>query len=263
MGSAREQLRVATKRMCAVLIAATAAAGCGGGGSITDPPAGPFTVGGTVSGLIGSGCVVQNNGGDDITLVSANNTFTFPTLLATGAAYSATVFRPPSGPNQTCTISNGSGTVSGANVTNVAVNCSVDRLPCSESQDLGEIGGDAGFDVVNTTGLGEFWVRLRLRELSGESMAVSAWVTLDMPSGVDYDLEVHCASCTAGTAARSAEGPGKTDEVKVYWDDRPGPDDSALILIHVIYASGSSPNTWTMRVIGNTGQVGATKCSIS
>ena len=41
--------------------------------------------------------------------------------MADGTAYGVTVKTNPSG--QTCTVSNGSGTVSGANVTNVAVNC--------------------------------------------------------------------------------------------------------------------------------------------
>ena len=78
-----------------------------------------FTVGGTVSGLSGT-VVLQDNGGDDLS-VTANGPFTFATSLASGAAYSVTVKTNPSG--QTCTVSNGSGTVGSANVTNVAVSC--------------------------------------------------------------------------------------------------------------------------------------------
>src|SRR5215813_5651016 len=78
-----------------------------------------YTVGGTVSGLSGT-VVLQDNGGDNLS-VGANGPFTFATALASGAAYSVTVLTSPSG--QTCTISNGSGTMGSANVTNVAVSC--------------------------------------------------------------------------------------------------------------------------------------------
>src|SRR5438445_11816167 len=88
----------------------------GGGGS----PA-RSTVGGSVSGLTASGLVLRNNGGDDLS-ISANGSFTFATALANGSAYSVTVQTQPNGQN--CSVSNGAGTVSGANVTNVAVACS-------------------------------------------------------------------------------------------------------------------------------------------
>ena len=65
--------------------------------------------------------MLQDNGGNDLS-VGASGGFTFSTGLATGAAYSVTVKTSPAG--QTCTVANGSGTVSSANVTNVAVTCS-------------------------------------------------------------------------------------------------------------------------------------------
>jgi hypothetical protein len=81
-----------------------------------------FTVGGTVTGLSGSGLVLRNNGGNSLS-VAANGSFTFTTPVASGAAYAVTVLTQPSNPAQTCTVSNGSGTVGAANVSNVAVNC--------------------------------------------------------------------------------------------------------------------------------------------
>ncbi len=83
-----------------------------------------FSVGGTVSGLLGSGLVLQNNGNDDLPIADgANGPFTFPTELANGSVYLVTVKTQPSGPDQTCTVSNGSGTLAGADVTNVDVSC--------------------------------------------------------------------------------------------------------------------------------------------
>lgn len=79
----------------------------------------PRSVGGSVSGLTGT-VVLRNNATDDLTL-SANGVFTFATQLAQGATYSVTVFTQPAG--QTCTVSNATGTVGAANVTNVNVTC--------------------------------------------------------------------------------------------------------------------------------------------
>jgi hypothetical protein len=82
-----------------------------------------FTVSGTVSGLLGSGLTLQNNGADNLTVSGTGNvTFTFATPLLTGAAYAVTILTQPKTPAQTCSVMNGSGTVSG-NVTNVQITC--------------------------------------------------------------------------------------------------------------------------------------------
>lgn len=81
-----------------------------------------FTVGGKVSGLTGSGLVLQNNGADNKT-VTENGSFTFDTALKDGALYSVTVYQQPSSPAQSCSISEGSGAVEGENVTSVTVTC--------------------------------------------------------------------------------------------------------------------------------------------
>lgn len=84
-------------------------------------PSSGYSVGGTLQGLTsGNSLVLHNNGADALTL-SANGTFTFPTLLASGASYAATLFTQPSG--QSCTVANGSGTVGTSNVTNISVFC--------------------------------------------------------------------------------------------------------------------------------------------
>lgn len=78
-----------------------------------------YTVGGNLSGLVGT-VVLQNNSGDDLTL-SANGSFTFATSIADGGNYSVTVFTQPT--SQTCTRSNHTGTLSGSNITNVSITC--------------------------------------------------------------------------------------------------------------------------------------------
>jgi len=91
---------------------------CGGGGG---GGTGPFTIGGTVTGLTGTGLILQDNGGDDLT-ISANGSFTFKTAIVANKPYLVTVSVPPGTPPQTCTVAAGSGTAT-ANVTTVVVTC--------------------------------------------------------------------------------------------------------------------------------------------
>jgi trimeric autotransporter adhesin len=97
----------------------TTLSACGGGGGGDDPPA-SFTVSANVSGLTGTGLVLRNNGGNDLA-VTVNGTATFTNSVASGANYDVTVATQPAA--QTCAVTNGSGTVANANVSNVAVAC--------------------------------------------------------------------------------------------------------------------------------------------
>jgi 6-phosphogluconolactonase len=90
--------------------------------SCSTSPGYSYTIGGTVSGVVGSGMVLQNNGGDDLS-ISSNGSFSFKTSLISGTAYAITVKTQPANPSQTCTVSKGNGTINGAPVDNVVVNC--------------------------------------------------------------------------------------------------------------------------------------------
>ena len=104
----------------AVLAALTA---CGGGDSGPAPPPPPamYTVGGTVTGLTGSGLLLASGFGN--LPVSAAGTFTFGTRVVSGTPYSVSVEAQPSSPTQYCSVANASGIVAAANVTNVSVTC--------------------------------------------------------------------------------------------------------------------------------------------
>ena len=106
-----------------VLLASCGGSGGGNAGGGGAPPAPLYALGGTVSGLQGV-VVLENNGGDDVT-VSANGQFAFPTSLADGSAYAVTVRTQPVGPAQTCTVSSASGTVAGAAVNAPQVQCAL------------------------------------------------------------------------------------------------------------------------------------------
>jgi len=84
-----------------------------------------YTIGGTVNGMVGSNIVLQNNSGDDRSL-SANGAFSFPTPLSDAAAYAVTIKTQPTNPSQVCYVSNDSGTINGAPVGDVYVNCVTD-----------------------------------------------------------------------------------------------------------------------------------------
>ena len=81
-----------------------------------------YTVGGVVSGLVGSGLVLQNNAVDNMA-IGVDGNFEFSTALDDGSAYAVTVSSQPASPNQTCSVDNASGSLAGANITNVAVSC--------------------------------------------------------------------------------------------------------------------------------------------
>ncbi len=125
----------------------------GGGGA-----GGPYTIGGTLSGLAaGESVVLQNNGKDNLT-VSANGVFTFPTSIASGGTYAVTVFSAPANPAQTCLVTGGSGTAT-AIVVGVTVTCTTN--PGSAT-----IGGAVTGLVANTSVI--------LQNNGGDSLTITA-----------------------------------------------------------------------------------------
>ncbi len=84
-----------------------------------------YTVGGQIEGLMGSGLVLQNNGGNDLPL-STDGTFSFgnASAMTSGSSYTVSVLTQPNNPNQICAVSNGSGIISGAVISDITVTCS-------------------------------------------------------------------------------------------------------------------------------------------
>jgi 6-phosphogluconolactonase len=109
--------------------------GCGGGGgsgSASNPPPPPanYTVGGTVTGLTGSGLVLMFSdnalSGPHATslAVPGSGGITFPPAVPQGSTYMVSVGTQPNSPAQNCVVTNGTGVVGAANFTNVTVACS-------------------------------------------------------------------------------------------------------------------------------------------
>src|SRR5258708_23304520 len=106
---------------------------------------GPFTVGGTVPGLTGTGLVLKNNAGASHA-IAANGTFPFKTAVASGKPYNVSFSTPPSTPSQTCTVASGTGTAT-ANVTGVQVTCSTGTVSIGVT-----VGGLTGTGLVLQNG---------------------------------------------------------------------------------------------------------------
>lgn len=135
-----------------------------------------FTVKVTVTGLQGSGLALQDNGADNLS-VTANGTFGFSEALPSGSTYKITVLTQPTKPSQTCAVTNGTGTIGNADVTNIQVACTTSTYSIG-----GTVAGYAGY-----TGL-------TLEDNGGPALAITANGAFTFPariaSGAAYDVTI-------------------------------------------------------------------------
>jgi uncharacterized delta-60 repeat protein len=126
------------------------------------PPPAAFTVGGTIEGLEGSGLALVTGG---TTLhPTGDGRFTFPGTFPTGSRYDVRVQTQPTNPDQICTVTAGSGTVT-ADVSNVAVHCT----------NVSTDGLDPNFGIggrLTVPGAGE--ARAVMNSLNGDIITVGA-----------------------------------------------------------------------------------------
>ena len=167
--------------------------GTAGGSNITNVlvtcSTNTYTVGGSLSGLSGT-VVLQNNGGDNLSL-NADGTFNFTTPVAQGATYAVTVFTQPGG--QFCVVTNGSGTMGGAPVTNVSVTCAVGTTLTTSGSTL----------ALSVTGLTEYGV-------SGNPPSGAARIITIRNSGSDIALNLSVAPPTWPSGTTSSTNCGST-----------------------------------------------------
>lgn len=172
------------------------------GGSVSDLvitcTTNSYTVGGTIAGLSGSGLVIQNNGGDDLS-IAGNGSFTFATSVASGNTYSVTVLTQPSTPAQTCGVSGSTGTIAGGNLTSVTVNCSTSTYTVggtvSGLSGSGLVLQNNGGDNLSISANGSFSFATSLADLSAYSVTVST-----QPSSPSQTCAVSSGSGTIASA---------------------------------------------------------------
>ena len=149
--------------------------------TVTCAPA--FHIKGTVSGLVGTGLVLQDTLQDNSTdnlSISANGDFTFNTFIANGGTYNVKVLTQPGSPNQNCVIdSNSSGIVNGMDVSNINVACTTNQYTIS-GKVQGLVGSglvlqdtlqDNSADDLNVSADGNFTFNTAITD--GETYAVS------------------------------------------------------------------------------------------
>jgi N-acetylneuraminic acid mutarotase len=159
-----------------------------------------YTIGGTVTGLSGGFLLgLEDNGGNgggNVTVVSASGNFQFATPLPAGAAYSVTVSSQP--PTESCVVSHGSGTVAEANVTNIAVACTVTGYTINLT-----VNGLNGTLVVQLNGNDLHFIN------TGGGSAIQ--VTVFQPIGTPYALTVTSQPQGQTCAVTNGSGPGTSN----------------------------------------------------
>ncbi|MGW8394889.1 hypothetical protein [Pseudoduganella sp. HUAS MS19] len=122
-----------TKLIAAALLAAALAA-CGGKAS--------FTLGGTITGLANNGLILQNNGGNDLSINAGATSFSFPNSISYGTEYRVSIKQQPE--HMTCGFLGGTEHGSAGHTTsiNIAISC---------SQNAYALGGTV--EGLNATGL--------------------------------------------------------------------------------------------------------------
>jgi hypothetical protein len=104
-----------------------------------------------VTGLAGMNLTLQN--GNTVLVIPASGPFAFPAKVASGTPYNITVHTQPDSVTQTCTVTNGSGTVGNGNVTDVAVACTTNAYTVG-----GTISGLTGTLVLVNNGVDDLTI---------------------------------------------------------------------------------------------------------
>ena len=225
----------------AAVILATFLAGCGGGGG-----SGPatYTISVNVSGLLGAGLVLQLNLANDLAVAAGGN-FTFATALPAGANYMISVKTQPSSPSQVCVAPDGAGLVGKADVTGIAVKCTISTCPSLPSNSgAGSVSSptlfvlDTGYapggNVANACVIGY---------PANSSGSVSPATSIALPSGAAYSYQSLATDSSGYIYVESDSSPqGAVGEVRVF---APGANGMATPVRTLLVPGGSVefPNT--------------------
>jgi hypothetical protein len=165
-----------------------ATTGCGGRET--------FAVGGKVLGLKGSGLLLTETVSGERLAVEESGEFVMPGERRTGESYSITVATQPISPAQTCAVVDGSGTVDGADVIAIRVNCGTDAYPLN----------------VEVTGL--LGAGLTVRNVNDPPVPVAsdgAFALETLESGSTYYVRVESQPTNPWQTCSIARGSGKIE----------------------------------------------------
>ena len=140
-------------------VVSSGAAGTVGAGAVTSVAitctTSTFTVGGTISGLTGTGLVLKDTvNSQQVTVLANATTFTITPGVASGGTYAVSVLTQASTPAQFCRVTHATGNITTANVTSVAVACTnVGQVVfVTNPYDNGGTGTLASFTITAATG---------------------------------------------------------------------------------------------------------------
>lgn len=221
--------------LCMLLPPLMALTACGSSNQGAAAPSNSsYAIGGSLSGLgTGLSVVLQNNGGDNLT-VTANGTFTFVTKVS--GSYAVTVLTQPT--NQNCSVTGGSGTAS-SNVTGIAVACSATTVSVPNV-----VGGTQAAATAAITGAGLTVGTVTMQ--SSATVASGNVISENPPSG---------SSVTAGSAVAlvMSSGAAAAASAKVIYSFAGGGDGSSPI---GRLAEGSDGNLYGLTQGGGQQNVG-------
>jgi hypothetical protein len=170
------------------------------------PPPVPHTVGGSVSGLPGSGLVLQLNGANDLE-VSANGKFSFPKALARGSTYSVTVKASPSTPvKQTCKIDQGSGKIANMNINNLAVTCTTVSFAVGGTVSGLPVKGNGSKLILQLNGA---------NDLPITSNGKFIFPDVRLPDGSDYSVSIKATPVRSKCTIKSASAAFDKDTLNI------------------------------------------------
>ncbi len=169
-----------------------------------------FTVGGSISGLVGSGLVLQLNGENNLD-IDTDGPYRFNAEIDDQDDFVVTILQQPSNPNQTCSISSPSGSINNNDIVNIDVICAQSSaLPLkvigkdNNSDEL--ILSNNGSNFLTVTEDGDYAFSAQMEPMTAYNVQVvkhpgaplqNCVVTNGLgstESGVPDNIEVNCSS---------------------------------------------------------------------
>ena len=216
------------RRMALALVMGLAGFGCHSESvpRVQEPAQETYTIGGSVSGLVGSGLALATAGEPDLVVTTGATGFAFAKRVPNGTAFAVIVMEQPTNPSQRCVVAYGTGSVRGTDVTNVLVTCSAleSRLLGGRVMGLEELGlilGTPGQpDVAVAPGQGMFTFKDPLPigteyAISVDSQPTGQTCVVANGQGVVggaelFDAIVTCYAPTGRKALKVAAGDGSS-----------------------------------------------------
>lgn len=160
-----------------------------------------FTVGGTITNLLGTGLVIQDQtSGTSVDPKAGAGSYTLSSDYQTGQNYSIVVSQQPTNPTQTCSVNSASGQVSTSNVSNINVTCSTQSFAIG-----GAVSGlqGSGLTLTDTVSGQSYGV-----PASGLSSTAFAFAQ-PVPSGSQYQVQVTQQPTSLNQTCTVASGSGQ------------------------------------------------------